>query len=57
MRMTPLHLAAIDGDVQIMEILVEKGAKIDVMNQEQQTPLHKACTHNSVACIEYLLKK
>ena len=43
---TPLHtICALDreGNIKIVEALLEKGATIDARNREQQTPLHYAC--------------
>lgn len=55
--MTPLHMAAIKGDLRIVELLVAKGARIGTLNHEQQTPLHKACLFNNTECVKFLLER
>jgi len=44
-RKTALHLAASKGLVQVVEMLLAAGAKIDVADQEGWTPLHDAITY------------
>lgn len=39
---TPLHLAAEKGDLKIIEVLVKKGANIEVRNKEEKTALNLA---------------
>ena len=39
---TPLHYAAINGDTEIVEMLLNSGANINDANQYGITPLHKA---------------
>jgi ankyrin repeat protein len=55
--MTPLHLAAIKGDIRIVKLLIEQGAKINALNHEHQSPLHKAALFNNEDCITCLLDK
>ena len=37
----PLHLAAVAGDTDVMEILLQAGAKLTVQDNDKCTPLHK----------------
>ncbi|XP_015726116.1 serine/threonine-protein phosphatase 6 regulatory ankyrin repeat subunit B-like [Coturnix japonica] len=39
---TLLHVAASQGHLNVMEYLISKGAKLDVMDQKGRTPLHRA---------------
>lgn len=55
--MHPLHLAAVNGDVRIVRLLVEHNARIDVLNNEQATPLHKAAQYNHVQVVEFLVDR
>ncbi len=40
--MTPLHIAASNGFLETLTVLLAKGAKPDILNQEGQLPLHSA---------------
>ena len=55
--MYPLHLAAVNGDVRIVRLLIEHNARIDALNREQATPLHKACQYNHVQVVEFLVDR
>ena len=37
-----LHVAASNGDIQIVQLLVDCGADVNVLNEDGQTPLHTA---------------
>ena len=39
----PLHLAAVAGDTDVMEILLQAGAKLTAQDNDKCTPLHKVC--------------
>ncbi len=41
MHNTALHVACVAGDIRIVELLVQHGAKVDSRNADQATPLHK----------------
>ena len=55
--MYPLHLAAMSGDIRIAQLLVENSARIDVVNAEQATALHKAATLNHTEVAKYLVDR
>ena len=54
---TPLHLAARDGELEIVKILVENGARINIRNREGETPLYLAASRGRNEVTEYLLDK
>lgn len=54
---TPLHLACTSGDLRIVQKLVENNARINALDGDQSTPLHKATAYNNYQVIEYLVKK
>ena len=54
---TPLHLAAVTGEIEIVKLLLEHNARIDVLDIHQQTPLHKAAAYNHSEVCEYLIEK
>lgn len=53
---TPLHVAASEGHVLTLHILVQAGAELDVMDEEQNTALMLACIGGRVEAVKYLLQ-
>ncbi|KAK2177686.1 hypothetical protein NP493_585g01017 [Ridgeia piscesae] len=54
---TPLHLAAISGNIEILRLLTGNlNVCIDVKDCDDMTPLHHAAAHNQWATVEFLLK-
>jgi len=54
---TPLHYAAINGDIEIVEMLLSRHANINAENKYGNTPLHNAVESKKMEIIELLLKK
>ncbi|XP_071492508.1 uncharacterized protein [Diadema antillarum] len=52
-----LHIAATLGNLDMVRVLVEKGAKVDSTNSNLRTPLHSACAQNHSEVVEYLVQK
>jgi len=52
---TGLHVAAINGNLQIAAILIKAGAKIDITDKLGNTPLHYAADRNQVEMAKLLL--
>ncbi|OXB64557.1 hypothetical protein ASZ78_016009 [Callipepla squamata] len=52
---TLLHVAASKGHLTIMEYLISKGAKLDVMDLKGRTPLHRAAEKGHGDAAEVLL--
>jgi ankyrin repeat protein len=50
-------LACIFGDKANVVLLLEKGAKTNVQDEEGQTPLHLACNYRHLDVIKLLLQK
>ena len=50
-------MAAGNGHVEIVKLLVEAGASVGTENAEGSTPLHWACLNGHVKIVEYLLDK
>ncbi|KAI0224832.1 ANK_REP_REGION domain-containing protein [Lamellibrachia satsuma] len=53
---TPLHLAAISGDVEIARMLLRRGARPEVADQQRAVPLHKAAEYRSTEVATLLLE-
>jgi ankyrin repeat protein len=52
--MTPLHVAASRGEVQLIEELLNKGAQINAKTSRGETPLDVARFHNHRQAIDFL---
>ncbi|XP_075927839.1 BRCA1-associated RING domain protein 1 isoform X3 [Petromyzon marinus] len=52
---TPLHVAAIKGDIDGVEHLLENGANPNIKDNAGWTPLHEACNHGHARVVELLL--
>ena len=39
---TPLHLASLNGSVEVVRVLVGRGARLDARDASGQTPIHLA---------------
>lgn len=53
--MTPLHWAAKVQDVEILQLLLDFGAEVDLQDFEGATPLHIASDTDSFDCVETLI--
>lgn len=53
---TPLFHAAAAGSIEICQMLIEKGAKIEEADQHGRTPLCVACRHGHLTIVEMFLK-
>ena len=53
---TPLHIATKKGYIDIAQMLISKGAKIDAKNLSEFTPLHFAAMFGQSMILEMLLK-
>ncbi|XP_055309018.1 phosphatidylinositol 4-phosphate 5-kinase type-1 alpha-like, partial [Sitodiplosis mosellana] len=52
-----LHNAAKDGDLDVVKMLITKGAKIDTIDSLMQTPLHYAAAKGHTNVVDLLIKK
>jgi ankyrin repeat protein len=52
---TPLFIAAHEGHVNIVQLLLNAGAKPDTANKDKDTPLHVATLHGHTNVVESLL--
>ena len=54
---TPLELACIYNKFDIVKLLIEKGANINILNNIGQTVLFTACLNNNFQIVNILIKK
>jgi len=53
---TPLHAAAGKGNIEVAEVLIRNGAKLEAkLSQNQNTPLHLAVRNNQKAAVALLI--
>ena len=50
-----LHLASANGHLKIAELLVQRGASVDIFNDKQETPLCQAVTNGQVEIARILI--
>ena len=54
---TPLDVAACRGDHEVMRLLLDAGAEINLSDIDQCTPLHQATLHGHGKCVSLLLER
>ncbi|KXT04375.1 hypothetical protein AC578_3584 [Pseudocercospora eumusae] len=52
----PLHQAAVTSQSAMCELLIDRGAKIDCLDDDRNTPLHYASACGSIASVKALLR-
>lgn len=53
---SPLHWACFAGRTNIVDMLLNRGARINATNMGDDTALHLACSHGHIECVNLLLK-
>ena len=54
---TPLHKAALEGRVSAAELLIDRGAEVDVRRSLGATPLHDAAFRGEASVVKLLIEK
>jgi hypothetical protein len=55
-RRSPLHIAALEGHLEVVELLLARGAAVNAISKYGDTPLHFAISHGNVEVITALYK-
>ncbi|KAJ6299644.1 hypothetical protein OIU76_020592 [Salix suchowensis] len=54
-RQYPLHIAAANGQIKILSMLLERSVNPDMVNRQKQTPLMLAAMHGKISCFKKLV--
>ena len=57
MNFTPLHRAAANGHLSVVEYLVNQEADINAKDRYEKTPLHLASSNGHLSVVEYLVNQ
>eukprot|EP00048_Salpingoeca_helianthica_P000764 m.43839 g.43839 ORF g.43839 m.43839 type:complete len:383 (+) comp10837_c0_seq2:19-1167(+) len=55
--LTPLHGASLHGHLECVRLLLDRGARVDLMAHHGWTPLHMACMRGHLTCAELLIER
>ncbi|XP_051143831.1 putative E3 ubiquitin-protein ligase XBAT31 [Andrographis paniculata] len=55
-RNSLLHIAAANGRIEVVSLLVDRSVDVDVLNRHKQTPLMMAAMHGKISCVEKLIE-
>ncbi|KAI4356463.1 hypothetical protein L6164_000485 [Bauhinia variegata] len=55
-RFSALHIAAANGRIEILSMLLDRSVKVDILNRHKQTPLMLAVMHGQTGCVEKLIQ-
>ncbi|RXM29102.1 Transient receptor potential cation channel subfamily A member 1, partial [Acipenser ruthenus] len=52
---SPLHLAVHGGNIEVIQLCIANGAKIDLQQSDKSTALHFACTQGAIEAVKLML--
>ncbi|XP_048238695.1 ankyrin repeat domain-containing protein 17-like [Haliotis rufescens] len=55
--LTPVMLAAVNGKLDVFNLLVQKGADLSIMHADHETILHMACKGGNIEIVKYALEQ
>ncbi|KAK6140242.1 hypothetical protein DH2020_026040 [Rehmannia glutinosa] len=55
-RLTALHVAAANGRIEVLSMLLDRFGNPDILNRHKQTPLMLAAMHGKISCVERLIQ-
>jgi ankyrin repeat protein/Tol biopolymer transport system component len=55
--MTPLHFAALWGSAELVNYLIDSGAKLELQDAQTKTPLHRAAVNDRSDIVAVLLRR
>jgi ankyrin repeat protein len=51
---TPLHYAVLNGQKQVVELLISQGANVSAVNRYERTPVDEAISKGDNSLVEYI---
>ncbi|KAK4419084.1 putative E3 ubiquitin-protein ligase XBAT31 [Sesamum alatum] len=55
-RLSALHVAAANGRIEVLSMLLDRSGNPDILNRHKQTPLMLAAMHGKISCVERLIQ-
>nr|XP_016455038.1 PREDICTED: putative E3 ubiquitin-protein ligase XBAT31 [Nicotiana tabacum] len=55
-RQSALHIAAANGQVEVVSMLIDQSVNPDLLNRYKQTPLMLAAMHGKLSCVQKLIE-
>ncbi|RVW56983.1 putative E3 ubiquitin-protein ligase XBAT31 [Vitis vinifera] len=55
-RHSALHIAAANGQIEILSMILDRSISPDLLNRNKQTPLMLAAMHGKISCVQKLLQ-
>ncbi|KAJ9698389.1 hypothetical protein PVL29_007462 [Vitis rotundifolia] len=55
-RHSALHIAAANGQIEILSMILDRSISPDLLNRHKQTPLMLAAMHGKISCVQKLLQ-
>ncbi|XP_009629381.1 putative E3 ubiquitin-protein ligase XBAT31 isoform X2 [Nicotiana tomentosiformis] len=55
-RQSALHIAAANGQIEVVSMLIDQSVNPDLLNRYKQTPLMLAAMHGKLSCVQKLIE-
>ncbi|KAL2502852.1 putative E3 ubiquitin-protein ligase [Forsythia ovata] len=55
-KLSALHVAAANGQIEVLSVLLDRCGNPDILNRHKQTPLMLAAMHGKISCVERLIQ-
>ncbi|GLT71323.1 hypothetical protein SLA2020_433530 [Shorea laevis] len=55
-KLSALHVAAANGWIEVLSVLLDRSVNPDMLNRRKQTPLMLAAMHGKISCVQKLIQ-